>query len=88
MLNETFEEYMNRVSRARHLLLSLYATQHDYFRGIARGYRSAKEFTINDERITASLDDLSNYATRLSLYGKTAALVVQDRVLTYREEDL
>lgn len=88
MVNETFKEYLDRVIRARHMLIGVYATQQDYFRGVAVGYASAKEFTEKDERLTAILDDLSGYARRLSLRGKTAALVAQDRVLTYREGEL
>lgn len=88
MIKETFEEYTKRVNVARHVLMVGYAGKYDYFRGIARGYASAKEFSLNNERTVEALEDLSNFARRLSLHGKTMALVNQDRVLTYRESEV
>ena len=88
MIKETFAEYVDRVSRARHVLMAGYSTQYDYFRGIVQGYSFAKELGLRSLAATVAVEELSGFARRLSLHGKTMALVNQDRVLTYRESEV
>lgn len=87
---ETFNEYLKRVSRARHLLMTC-ACQADFARGVAVGYRNAAEYLPEHGSASAPRESfaiMEGFCKRLSLKGITTGLVAQDRVLTYREDEL
>lgn len=75
MNNETFAEYVCRVSRALHLLAAVYA-KYDFYRGFAY---AAESFGCGRS---------ASVARRNALKAKTKGLIVHDRVLTYREGEL
>lgn len=92
MKKESFEEYVDRVSRARHVMMSIYQN-YEYFRGVSTGYERAAEFTVlknntHSRIMRDNLEDLSQFAGRLAIREKTLAMVVQDRILTYREDEV
>ncbi len=74
---ETWDEYVDRVSRARHLLLERYLEVCYYYGGSV-----AMKIWL-----TKRLDILFR-CKRLVIKAKTKALIVQDRVLTYREDEV
>lgn len=75
MKNETFADYVCRVSRALHLLAAGYA-KYDFFRGVTYAVESlGGKHSIG-------------VARRSALKAKTKALIVHDKVLTGREDEL
>lgn len=78
MKNETFAEYVCRVSRALHLLAAGYA-KYDFFRGVTY----AVESLVGKHSI-----GVVGVARRIALKAKTKALIVHDKVLTGREDEL
>lgn len=89
---ESFADYIDRVSRARHILMSIYK-QHDFLHGVSVGYANSQELVDvigagSKNGLSDTISNLESYARRLSLKAKTLGLVSQDRVLTYREEEL
>lgn len=75
MKNETFAEYVCRVSRALHLLAAVYAKK-DFFEG----------FTYAAEVLKKKHS--ANVARGIAIKAKTQGLIVHDRVLTGREDEL
>lgn len=89
MIKETFSEYMNRVSRARHILMSLYG-DYEYYWGASNAYRTMGQLVSQgkENNIRKSVEYLEGSSRRYALIYKTVGLIAQDRVLTYREETL
>ena len=75
MINETFTEYVCRVSRALHLLAAVYARK-DFFEG----------FTYAAEMLKK--EHAADTARGIAIKAKTQGLIVHDRVLTGREDEL
>lgn len=89
-MKETFEEYVDRVSRARHILLTV-IEKADYFMGVSVGYKNVLLLLDSENKAPftkAAVEELSGVARRASLAVKTKALIVQDKILTYRENEL
>lgn len=85
-MDETFEEYMDRVSRARHLREMAYSP-YRYMLGYGDACKKAQSL-VSEKKVAKAMDRIGNYMRRQSLKAKTAALVIEDRVLTYREDEL
>lgn len=85
-MHETFEEYMDRVSRARHLREMAYSPYH-YMLGYGDALKKAQNL-VSEEKVAGAMNRVGNYMRRRSLKEKTAALIIEDRVLTYREDEL
>lgn len=73
---ETWDEYVNRVSRARHVLLDNYQEVFYYY-----GACVAMKLWLPEDHTTLFR------CKRLVIKAKTEALILQDRVLTYREDE-
>lgn len=89
-MKETFEEYIDRISRARHTLMTI-LSRADHLMGLSVGYKNAGILLDNETKSTftkRTVEELSGIALRASLAVKTKALIMQDRVLTYREDEL
>ena len=75
MNNETFAEYVCRVSRALHLLAAVYA-KYNFYEG----------FTYAAEKLKK--EHAANVARGIAIKAKTQGLIVHDRVLTNREDEI
>lgn len=73
---ETWDEYVDRVSRARHVLLERYLEVCYYYGGSV-----AIKLWLPQDLATLFR------CKRLVIKTKTKALILQDRVLTYREDE-
>lgn len=71
---ETWDEYVDRVSRARHVLLDN-CQEFFYYHGVKVAAKMCNNFGIYF------------YSKRQAIKAKTKALILQDRVLTYREDE-
>ena len=90
-MKETFRQYVDRVSRARHLLTTILA-KHDFYHGAEMGYESSIEYIqTSDQRsvwVKKMLGGMADHCRGKALTAKCQALIVQDRVLPYRENEL
>lgn len=91
-MQESFEEYIDRVSRAHHLAAKVLIA-YDFLRGTSVGYKSSLEYLkgLTDARVNMireQIENMQGYSQRLALKAKTRAMIVSDRVLTYREEEI
>ena len=75
MNNETFAEYVCRVSRALHLLAAVYVKYNFY-----EGFTYAAEMLKKEHA--------ANVARGIAIKAKTQGLIVHDRVLTGREDEV
>lgn len=75
MKNETFAEYVCRVSRALHLLAAVSAKYNFY-----------AWFTYASEMLKK--ENAANVARGIAIKAKTQGLIVHDRVLTNREDEI
>lgn len=88
-MQETFKEYIERVSRAKHMLALVYESYH-YMSGVSRGYKNSQRYLLTEKNPVAKLhmQRMEGYSRRLAIRAKTKGLIVEDKVLTYREDEL
>ena len=75
-MKETWDEYVDRVNRARHVLLKNYQEVCYYY-----GACVAITLRLPEDQATQFR------CKRLVIKAKTKALILQDRILTYREDE-
>lgn len=75
MMKEAWDEYIDRVSRARHHVLLDKYQEFFYYHGAKVAAKLCENFGIYF------------YSKRQAIKAVTKALILQDRVLTYREDE-
>lgn len=86
-MKETWDEYVDRVIRAKHLFLGKLVGYY-FWHGSCKGYEFSLEFLKENDPAWNQIGYMSNYCRRKALVEKTKALIAQDKVLTYREDEL
>lgn len=87
-MKESFNEYMDRVSRARHILMGILCVQ-DFYLGVSLAHEFAGDISggVNNH-VRNLFKNQAAWARSKSIKNLTQALVAQDRILTYREDEV